>query len=51
MPASEYSTGALDGQIEDVTTDQIKFRLGSELQYRMKQSTEPVYITLRYTKA
>lgn len=51
LPASEYTTGALDGQIEDVTADQIKFRLGSELQYRMKQSTEPVYITLRYTKA
>jgi hypothetical protein len=51
LPASEYTTGALDGQIEDVTADQIKFRLGSELQYRMKQSTEPVYVTLRYTKA
>lgn len=50
LPASEYSTGSLDGQIEDVTGDSIRFRLGSELQYRMKQSTEPVYVTLRYTK-
>lgn len=51
LPSSEYSTGEWDGQIEYVNHENIKFRLGSELQYRIKQSTEPVYVTLRYTKA
>lgn len=50
LPSSEYSTGEWDGQVEYVNSDSVKFRLGSELQYRIKLSTEPVYVTLKYTK-
>lgn len=51
LPSSEYSTGEWDGQIEYVNAESIKFRLGSELRYRIAKSTEPVYVTLHYTKA
>lgn len=51
LPSSDYSTGEWDGHIEYVNAESIKFRLGSSLVYRMKQSTEPIYVTLEYTKA
>lgn len=50
LPSSDYSSGNWDGHIEYVDAQQIKFRLGSELQYRVKLSQEPVYVTLKYTK-
>ena len=50
LPSSDYSTGEWDGHVEYVNGERIQFRLGSKLQYRMKLSAEPVYVTLKYTK-
>jgi hypothetical protein len=50
LPSSDYSSGQLDGHVEYVNGSSIKFRLGSSLQYRMKQSTETVLVELEYTK-
>ena len=50
LPSSDYSTGDWDGHVEYVDGANIKLRLGSKLQYRMKLSEEPVYVTLRYTR-
>lgn len=50
LPSSDYSTGEWDGHVEYVDGENIKLRLGSKLQYRMKLSEEPVHVTLRYTR-
>ena len=50
LPASEHSTTAWDGQIEYVGAENIQFRLGASLMYILKTSTEPVSVTLKYTK-
>jgi hypothetical protein len=50
LPSSDYSTGDWDGHVEYVDGENIKLRLGSKLQYRMKLSAEPVYVTIRYTR-
>lgn len=50
LPSSDYSTGEWDGHVEYVDAENVKLRLGSKLQYRMKLSAEPVYVTLKYTR-
>lgn len=50
LPSSDYSTGEWDGHVEYVNEENVKLRLGSKLQYRMKRSSEPVYVTLKYTR-
>lgn len=50
LPSSDFSTGDWDGHVEYVDATNIKLRLGSRLQYRMKLSNEPIYVLLKYTK-
>lgn len=50
LPSSDYSTGEWDGHLEYVDAENVKLRLGSKLQYRMKLSAGPVYVILKYTR-
>ena len=50
LPESDPSTGSADGHVEWVNGEHVVFRLGSTVRLRMSRSSEPVYVTLRYTK-
>ena len=50
IPSSDPDSGSLDGDIGYIGETSIKFYLGSTLRSRLVKSTEPVYVTMRYTK-
>ena len=51
IPVSDPDSGSLDGDFGPVNGESFKLFLGSTLQQRIQQSTEPIYITIRYVKA
>lgn len=50
LPATFYAGMDWDGQVNYVDKDNINFRLGDSLLSRIQVSTEPVYVTFKYTK-
>jgi len=50
LPAAYYATSDWDGQIDYVNAESVKFMLGYKLLASLRNSTEPMYVTLKYTK-
>ena len=50
MPAVFYGGSEYNGQVDYVTDEGLRFRLGEHLQWAMYSSSGPVYVTLKYTK-
>lgn len=50
LPASFYGDSTYNGQVDYVSEEYINFRLGWNLMTLIQQSTEPVHVTLKYTK-
>lgn len=50
LPASYPEDAAYDGQIDYVDASSVDFRLGYTTWLRIKESSGPLYVTLKYTK-
>lgn len=50
LPQAYYDTSAWSGQINYVGPQNVEFALGYKLLASLRASTEPVYVTLKYTK-
>lgn len=50
LPAADYGDSTLNAQVRYVSEENIYFQLGWNIWDALHRSTEPVYITLRYTK-
>lgn len=50
FPAADYTDYALLAQVRYVSAEAVCFQMGSNILSALRNSTEPIYVTLKYTK-